>query len=119
MEGGRIISMEQECTAAEELARVARLSGLSLEGEEKEILLSDFARITAYMERIAALDTSAVRQEKETDSGSEEQRTGDSGEQGYAGLREDAAQVSGLSEAILAGAPDLEDGMFSVPRTVE
>ena len=110
MEGGRIISMEQECTAEEELARVARLSGLSLEGEEKEQLLSDFARITAYMERIAALDTSAVV---------EEQRTGDSGEQGYAGLREDAAQVSGLSEAILAGAPDLEDGMFSVPRTVE
>ena len=110
MEGGRIISMEQECTAAEELARVARLSGLSLEGEEKEQLLSDFARITAYMERIAALDTSAVV---------EEQRTGDTGEQGYAGLREDAAQVSGLSESILAGAPDLEDGMFSVPRTVE
>ena len=41
----------------EEMERIARLSGLQLSEEEKEILFSDLGRIVPYMERICALDT--------------------------------------------------------------
>lgn len=87
-----------------ELERVARLSGLSLEGEEKDLLLQDMARITAYMERISRLDTSEVETRPSEETGS---------------LREDEASDSGLSEAILMGAPRSDNGMFSVPKAVE
>ncbi len=87
----------------EEMERIARLAGLSLSEEEKEILFSDLARIVPYMERITELDT----------EGSEEPDPEEMS------LREDESRDSGLSEAILKKAPKTVDGMFSVPRTVE
>lgn len=87
----------------EEMERIARLAGLSLSEKEKEILFSDLARIVPYMERITELDTEGAE-----DQDPEEMP-----------LREDESQDSGLSEAILKQAPKSEDGMFSVPRTVE
>lgn len=44
-------------TTEKALERVARLSGLSLSEEEKEILFSDLSHIIPYMERITGLDT--------------------------------------------------------------
>ena len=87
----------------EELNRIARLSGLSLSDEEKEILYSDLARIVPYMERITELKTEGVEEPDPEEIS----------------LREDEALDSGLSEAILQKAPKSEDGTFTVPRAVE
>ena len=93
----------------EELERIARLAGLSLSEEEKVILFSDLSRIVPYMERIAELDLS-LGNEDETAANSISEKTI---------LREDLAEISGISEKILAQAPLTKDGMFTVPKTVE
>ena len=89
----------------EEMARIARLAGLSLSKEEEEILFSDLARIVPYMERIAELDTSrAAEYETSVDEDV---------------LREDEASESDLPSKILEQAPLAQDGMFTVPRAIE
>lgn len=92
----------------DKLARIARLSGLSLSEKEKEILASDMARIVPYMERITKLDTSAVSESAETEQVPEEMP-----------LREDVAVDAGLAEAILAEAPVHGPDAFVVPQAVE
>lgn len=87
-----------------ELERIARLSGLSLSEEEKEILFSDLARIVPYMERIAELDTSS----ESADAQQDESRF----------LREDEAVESGIASEIVTHAPQVKDGMFTVPKIV-
>ena len=47
-------------SSEKELERIARLSGLTLSEEEKDILFSDLSRIVPYMERISELDTSGA-----------------------------------------------------------
>ena len=87
----------------EELNRIARLSGLSLSDEEKEILHRDLVRIVPYMERITELDTEGAEEPAPEEMS----------------LREDESQDSGLSGAILDQAPKSKDGTFTVPRAVE
>ena len=87
-----------------ELERIARLSGLSLSEEEKEILFSDLARIVPYMERIAELDTSS----ESADAQQDESRF----------LREDEAVESGIASEIVTHAPQVKDGKFTVPKIV-
>ena len=86
----------------EEMERIARLSGLHLSDEEKEILFSDLGRIVPYMERICALDTSSAKKPplKEAE------------------LRPDEAEGSTLAAEILKQAPQADDGMFTVPKIV-
>ncbi len=99
-------------TAEKELERVAKLAGLSVEGKEKEILLSDFSRITEYMERITTLDTSSVK-----DAGSNAASEASCGTRDS--LREDIAVQSELPQTILRGAPASDGSSFAVPKTVE
>jgi len=86
----------------EELERIARLSGLQLSEEEKEILFSDLSRIVPYMERICTLDTSSAKRPPLSE----------------AELRPDEAEGSTLAEEILKQAPQADDGMFTVPKIV-
>ena len=98
-------------SAQKELERIARLSGLELSEEEKEILFSDLSRIVPYMERIAELDTTS-------ESGDASQNTELDHEEERDFLREDEAVESGIASEILTHAPQVKDGMFTVPRTV-
>jgi|GEM_PF-2252332 aspartyl/glutamyl-tRNA(Asn/Gln) amidotransferase, C subunit len=93
--------MDQQSTA--EMERIARLSGLSLSEEEKELLFSDLARIVPYMERISELDTAEV------DEASEDE----------IGLRDDEEDISPIASDITGLSPSAKDGMFTVPRAVE
>ena len=93
----------------EELERIARLAGLSLSDEEKELLCSDLSRIVPYMERIAELDLSFDSEDDAAGKSNPEETF----------LREDRSALSDISEKILAQAPLSKDGMFTVPRTVE
>ena len=92
-------------SSEKELERIARLSGLTLSEEEKDILFSDLARIVPYMERISELDTSGAEDAPE-DTDNE------------APFREDTEKAPSLASEILEQAPQAKDGMFNVPRIV-
>ena len=92
-------------SSEKELERIARLSGLTLSEEEKDILFSDLARIVPYMERISELDTSGAEDAPE-DTDNE------------ALFREDTEKAPSLASEILDQAPQAKDGMFNVPRIV-
>lgn len=122
-------------TTEKALERVARLSGLSLSEEEKEILFSDLSHIIPYMERITGLDTeepagiasrAADIEAADTAPGADAAEAVDmtpDAEDAMAGggmfLREDVEEESGLASAILSSAPEVSDKMFCVPKTVE
>ena len=93
-------------SSEKELERIARLSGLTLSEEEKDILFSDLARIVPYMERISELDTSVADAVSDDISDNE------------ALFREDTEKASVLASEILDQAPQAKDGMFNVPRIV-
>ena len=87
------------------LERVARLSGLTLSEEEKDLLFSDLSRIVPYMESISELDTSGAD-------------SADDLSDNEALFREDAEKAPSLASEILKQAPQAKDGMFNVPRIV-
>ena len=93
-------------SSEKELERIARLSGLTLSEEEKDILFSDLARIVPYMERISELDTSVADAVSDDISDNE------------ALFREDTEKASVLASEIVDQAPQAKDGMFNVPRIV-
>lgn len=92
-------------STGKELERIARLAGLTLSEEEKDILFTDLSRIVPYMERVAELGPG--------------ERIGSEDSDMTMTLREDEECVSGISEKIVEQAPLARDGMFTVPRTVE
>ncbi|MBR5039849.1 MAG: Asp-tRNA(Asn)/Glu-tRNA(Gln) amidotransferase subunit GatC [Clostridiales bacterium] len=93
-------------SSEKELERIARLSGLTLSAEEKDILFSDLARIVPYMERVSELDTSGADAVSDEISDNE------------ALFREDTEKAPSLASEILEQAPQAKDGMFNVPRIV-
>ncbi len=100
----------------EELNRIARLSGLSLSDEEKEILHRDLMRIVPYMERITGLDTSAVDEDL---TGAIEIGPGADSSDGVMQLRDDEDMASPIAPDITALSASAKDGTFTVPRAVE
>lgn len=95
-----------EHSSEKELERIARLAGLSLSEEEKDILFADLSRIVPYMERISELDTAV---DTEQDGTEDEPKV----------FREDEDRVSDLSAKILEQAPSARNGLFTVPKTIE
>ncbi len=90
----------------ETVEHVARLARLSLGEEEAEQFTGQLGNILAYVEKIRDLDTENV-----------EPLT-------YpvpmkAMMRDDIVEPSLLQEEALAGAPEIQDGMFKVPRIIE
>ncbi len=88
------------------LERIARLSGLTLSEEEKDILFSDLSRIVPYMERISELDTSVADAVSDDISDNE------------ALFRDDEEKAPSLASEIVKQAPQAKDGMFHVPRII-
>lgn len=93
-------------SSEKELERIARLSGLTLSEEEKDILFSDLSRIVPYMERISELDTSVADAVSDDISDNE------------ALFRDDEEKAPSLASEIVKQAPQAKDGMFHVPRIV-
>jgi aspartyl-tRNA(Asn)/glutamyl-tRNA(Gln) amidotransferase subunit C len=83
---------------------VARLAHLSLTAEEREAFARQLDQVLTYAESIQALDTDGV----EPMSHAAATET----------FREDVPREGLPRDAILATAPDAEDGLFRVPRVL-
>lgn len=103
-------------SSEKELERIARLSGLTLSKEEKDILFSDLGRIVPYMERISELDTSGAGKFSGSIASDESGSIGDSDYEDL--FRDDEEKAPSLASEIVKQAPQAKDGMFHVPRIV-
>jgi aspartyl-tRNA(Asn)/glutamyl-tRNA(Gln) amidotransferase subunit C len=88
----------------ETVDQVARLAHLSLTAEERQAFARQLEQVLAYAESIQALDTTGV----EPMSHAAARET----------FREDVAREGLPRAAVLAAAPDAEDGLFRVPRVL-
>lgn len=89
----------------EEVRRVAKLARLRLAEADVERLAAQFGNILGYMERLNAIDTSAV--EPMYSPTSHEQR-----------LRPDEARRTCTREDVLANAAEQDGQFYVVPRVV-
>lgn len=98
--------MNPKTVTAEEVARIAHLSKLNLEGAELEKLTEDFNQILGYVQQISDADTDQVEPLSH-----------------ILGLknvsREDAPQASLNSDDIKKMAPEFNAGYFVVPRVID
>lgn len=90
----------------EKLQAIAYLAKLRLEESQIEGMLSDFNKITAYVDRVKELDTSSVTEE-EIYEWSENK------------IRPDILGKSMSREEISKIAPSFENGYIVVPRVIE
>jgi aspartyl-tRNA(Asn)/glutamyl-tRNA(Gln) amidotransferase subunit C len=90
----------------EQIAHIAHLARLELAGAELAAMQHQLNEILAMVDRMAAVDTEGV----EPMSHPQEvmQR-----------LREDAVTESDARENYQAGAPQVEDGLYLVPKVIE
>lgn len=90
----------------EQISRLADLARLELSGEEARALQQQLNDILAMVDRMATVDTSGV----EPMSHPQEvmQR-----------LREDAVSDSNERESVQEAAPEVQDGLYLVPRVIE
>jgi aspartyl-tRNA(Asn)/glutamyl-tRNA(Gln) amidotransferase subunit C len=93
-------------TNRETVEKCAALARLEITPEEAERLSADFARILEAFRGLSELDVSDV-----------EPSLGPARLENV--LREDRARPSLSTEELLAPAPRVEDGFFSVPKTVD
>ena len=89
-----------------EVERVARLARLRIAPGELDDRARDLARILELFDRLAAIDTRGV--EPLSHPVAESQR-----------LRPDTVTESVDRAALQQGAPEIEDGMYVVPRVIE
>jgi aspartyl-tRNA(Asn)/glutamyl-tRNA(Gln) amidotransferase subunit C len=88
----------------ETVERVARLARLSLTVEERRLFARQLEEILAWAESLQALDTSGVppmSHPREAEA-----------------LREDEPRPGLDRETAFAAAPEVEDGLFRVPRVI-
>ncbi len=88
------------------VARVADLARIAVPEEQLPPLVGELARILAWVEQLAEVDTEGV----------EPLRAVHPIRRAW---REDVVADGNCREAILANAPEREDGFFVVPRVVE
>ena len=89
-----------------EARKLAKLSRLEFNEDELTNFVQEFDKTLEYMDTIKKVDTSNVDLHEKTINAKKQ-------------LREDAVQESFTQEAIIANAPQSEDGAFAVPITVE
>lgn len=88
------------------IENTAILAKLSLNGREKEQAKEDMSRMLEYIDQLKELDTDGTEPLVHLfDTGNV--------------FREDTVKEEGGSRGILANAPEVKDGMFKVPRTIE
>ena len=85
---------------------VANLARLNLSDEEKSRLADEMGGILDYMDKLNSLDTAGTKPMEHVEPVSNV-------------FREDIVLESFDREAILANAPDKENGAFRVPKIVE
>ena len=90
----------------DQVLRIARLARIELAGPEAEALERSLNGILALVERMAEVDTRGV--EPMSHPGEVALR-----------LRDDAVTEPDGRAAFQAGAPQVEDGLYLVPRVVE
>lgn len=89
----------------ETIEYVSILAKLELSGEEREQAKKDMGRMLDYIDKLGELDTEGV-----------EPMTHVFPVQNI--FREDVVTNSDMREQLLSNAPEQEDGMFVVPKTV-
>ncbi len=89
-----------------EVEHVARLARLALDADEKERMRSQLDAILGYVEQLRAVDTEGVEPTAHVLPLVNV-------------LREDEVRPSYPVDAMLANAPDAQDGQFRVPRILE
>ena len=89
-----------------EVEHVARLARLALDADEKERMRSQLDAILGYVEQLRRVDTDGVEPTAHVLPLVNV-------------LRDDEVRPSYPVEAMLANAPDAQDGQFRVPRILE
>jgi aspartyl-tRNA(Asn)/glutamyl-tRNA(Gln) amidotransferase subunit C len=89
-----------------EVEQVARLARLELTDDEQERMTAQLDAILGYIDKLNALDTSAVEPTTTVIPM-------------VSVMREDAVRPSLTQEEALENAPDREDVFFRVPRIIE
>jgi aspartyl-tRNA(Asn)/glutamyl-tRNA(Gln) amidotransferase subunit C len=89
-----------------EVEHVARLARLALDADEKERMRSQLDAILGYIEQLRRVDTDGVEPTAHVLPLVNV-------------LREDEVRPSYPADAMLANAPDAQDGQFRVPRILE
>jgi len=89
-----------------EVEHVARLARLALDADEKERMRSQLDAILGYVEQLRRIDTEGVEPTAHVLPLVNI-------------LREDEVRPSYPVDAMLANAPDAQDGQFRVPRILE
>jgi len=90
----------------DQVLRIARLARIELAGPETEALERSLNGILALVERMARVDTRGVEPMSHP-------------EEAPLRLREDAVTEADGRAAFQAAAPQVEDGLYLVPRVVE
>ena len=90
----------------ETMEYVGILAKLELKDEEKESARQDMQKMLDYVDKLDELDTSSV-----------EPMSHIFGDQNV--FREDEVTNGDNSEAMLANAPEVKEGQYKVPKTVE
>lgn len=102
---GFVTMTEPKITLAE-VEHVARLARLGLSAEEKERMRSQLEVILGYVAQLQEVDTEGVPPTSHVLALANV-------------FREDEVRPPYPSDAMLANAPELEDGLFRVPRILE
>jgi len=90
----------------DEIAHVATLARLRLDGEEQERLASDLGTILEYVDKLAELDTDQVEPTAQIVEGARQ-------------WRDDEVAPWKEPESLLENAPDRAGNQFKVPRIIE
>ena len=95
---------------AKDVAKLAELAHLSLSEDECESFSRELDKITAYAERIQALDTEGVTPTSHA--------LLESGREGESAARDDTPREGLPRDRVLDGAPEASDGLFKVPKVL-
>jgi aspartyl-tRNA(Asn)/glutamyl-tRNA(Gln) amidotransferase subunit C len=90
----------------EEIQRIARLARIELDAPEAEALGRDMNDILAMVEQMSAVDTEGVEPMAHPQEMAQR-------------LREDRVTEGDARELFLALAPQVEDGLYLVPKVIE
>jgi aspartyl-tRNA(Asn)/glutamyl-tRNA(Gln) amidotransferase subunit C len=90
----------------DQVLRIARLARIEVAGPEAEALERELNAILELVDRMAAVDTHGVEPMSHPEDASQR-------------LREDRVTEADARDAFQSGAPQVEDGLYLVPKVVE
>jgi aspartyl-tRNA(Asn)/glutamyl-tRNA(Gln) amidotransferase subunit C len=90
----------------DQVLRIARLARIEVAGPEAEALERELNAILELVERMAAVDTHGVEPMSHPEDASQR-------------LREDRVTEADARDAFQSAAPQVEDGLYLVPKVIE